>query len=207
MATKQANAIKKPKKANKLDVAQKHALFKELIEPKIDFIKSLTRQYTHRYQDIEDNYNHCLAQFFNYIGTYKRECKLDTWIHIVVKRACFNKNKERCEEASHWTDIEMCSKEDLYGPGNSLTVEATCGTLLDNLSDHMVTVLTMINPLRLSPFMLHVQGHKIREITDMEWKMGHLEKKSEGVVKSRIFFAKKELQYLLRKHGITKRNY
>ena len=56
-------------------------------------------------------------------------------------------------------------------------------------------------------FLLFVQGHGIREITSIEYKMGHLERRSEDMVKSRIFWAQKELQYILRQYGITGKNH
>lgn len=209
MSTKKAQVAKKPNKRNKnqLPAKEKHRLFDLYITPHLADVKSLTKQYTNHYQDVEENYNHCLAQLYNYIGTYNPDMKLFTWIHIVVKRACYHQNQKRSEEASHWTDIEMCTPEDLYRPGNSLMTEASFGNLLDNLSDHLVTSLMSIDPLKLSPFMLSVQGHGIREITAMEWQRGHLEKKSEDMVKSRIYWARKELLYHLRKYGITRTNY
>ena len=197
---------KKEPKCHQLSPKEKEKLFKQYIVPNFSSIKSLTRRYTDHYQDVDENYNYCLAQLYNYIGSYDPKMKLDTWIHICTKRACFNQNKKRAEESSHYTDMEMCTPEDLYQNGNSMIVDAGFGTLADNLSDKVYNALMSIPPHRLSPFLLYVQGHGIREITSMEYKMGHLEKRSEDMVKSRIFWAKKELQYILRKHGITRKN-
>lgn len=130
-----------------------------------------------------------------------------TWLHIVVKRACQKQNKDKYEESQHWTDIEMCSMEDIYQHGTSMVTEAEFGNLIDNISDQMLAVLMTIPSQRLSPFMLHVQGHRIREITAIEWERGHLEKRSEDIVKSRIYWAKRELQYKLRQYGITRKNH
>lgn len=193
-------------KCQQMSPDDKQRLFDAYIKPNFSSIKSLTRRYTDNYQDIDDNYNYCLAQLYNYIGSYNPNQKLDTWIHICVKRACFHQNKKRSQEASHWTDIEMCTQNDLYQNGNSMVVDATYGTLVDNISDLMYDALMQIPPQRLSPFLMYVQGHRIREITAAEWKMGHLEKRSEDVVKSRIYWAKHQLQYILRQHGITGKN-
>lgn len=100
----------------------------------------------------------------------------------------------------------MCTNEDIYQNGTNMIVDAGFGTLIDNISDQMYNALMQIPPQRLSPFMMYVQGHRIREITAAEWKMGHLEKRSEDVVKSRIYWAKRELQYILRQYGITRKN-
>lgn len=199
----------KPKVAQckQLGAKDKEVLFNKYITPNFDTIKSLVKHYTRCRQDIDDNYNYCLSQFFNYIGSYDPKAKLSTWLHIVVKRACFYQDGKRMDDASHWTDIEMCSMDDLYHCGSTMVTEMNYGTLVDNLSDKMLAILMQIPPQRLSPFMMYVQGYQIREITAAEWKLGHLEKRSEQVVKSRIYWAKKELQYILRKHGITRQNH
>lgn len=195
---------KRTAQCRQISAKEKERLFNLYIRSKFTSIKSLTCKYTDRRQDVDDNYNYCLAQLFNYIGSYNPAQKLDTWIHICVKRACFHQNKKRAEESSHWTDIEMCSAEDLYQHGNSLLTDASFGTLVDNISDEVYAALMQIPPQRLSPFMMAVQGHKIREITDAEWKLGHLEKRSEDIVKSRIHWAKKQLRYILQQYGITR---
>lgn len=194
-------------RCRQLTAKEKQRLFNEYIIPHLSEIKRLVRYYTDNYQDVDDNYNICLSQLYNYIGSYNPEQKLSTWFGISVKRACFYQNKKRAEEASHWTDIEMCSREDLYQNGNSMLVDASFGTLIDNISDEVYNALMQIPPNRLSPFMMAVQGHKIREITEAEWKLGHLEKRSEDLVKSRIHWAKKQLRFILQKYGITRTNY
>lgn len=199
--------VKKEAKCRQLNPREKERLFNQYIVPNFSSIKSLTRRYTDNYQDVDENYNYCLAQMFNYIGSYDPKMKLDTWIHICTKRACFNQNKKRAEESSHYTDVEMCTQDELYQHGTSMMVDAGFGTLADNLSDKMYLALMKIPPHRLSPFLLFVQGHGIREITSMEYKMGHLERKSEDLVKSRIYWARKELKYILQQNGITRKNH
>lgn len=195
---------KKEAKCRQLNHRKKTELFNKYIAPKFEFVKSLTRNYTNRFQDIEENYNYVLAQLFNYIGSYDTKMSLDTWIHICTKRACFNQNKKRAKLASYHTDVTMCPSEVLHQNGTSNMVDAGFGMLADNVSDRMYNALMKIAPHRLSPFLLLAQGYGIREITEMEWKAGHLEKRSEDMVKSRIFWARKELQYLLRMYGITR---
>lgn len=193
-------------KCRQLSAKEKERLFNKYIVPNLGEIKRLTKYYTDNYQDVEDNYNICLGQLYNYIGSYNPSQKLSTWFGISVKRACFLQNKKRAEDASHWTDIEMCTREDIYQHGTNMIAEADYGNLIDNISDQVYAALMKIPPQRLSPFMMYVQGHKIREITAAEWKLGHLEKRSEDIVKSRIYWARRELQYILRQHGITRKN-
>lgn len=190
-----------------MSAKEKTKLFNKYIVPNFSSIKSLTRRYTDNYQDVDDNYNYCLAQMYNYIGSYDPSKSLDTWIHICTKRACFNQNKKRAEEASHWTDVDMCTPDDIYQHGTNMVVDAGFGTLADNVSDSMYKTLMKIPPERLSPFLLHAQNHKIREITNIEYKMGHLDKKSEDIVKSRIYWAKLELRYLLKENGVERKDH
>lgn len=170
-------------------------------------IYTLAVRYTDRRQDVDANYNYALSNFFHYIGSYNEKMSLKTWIHITTKRACFNQNKLRAKINSYYTDIEMCSMSDLHQNGTSNMVDASCGSLIDNISDRMRNALMQIPPNRLSPFLLYVQGYGVRDIAKMEYKAGHVDRKSEDIIKSRIYWAKKQLAYILQKHGITAANY
>lgn len=177
-------------------------MFKLYVEPNFQSIKALAVKYTDKYQDVEDNYNYVLAQMYNYIYSYNPEQPLNTWLHIVTKRACFNQNKKRAKHNSMQADMTMCSSEALHQHGTSNVVDASFGTLIDNVSDVTYNALLSIHPNKLSPFLRYVQGLSVREITKLEYEDGHLEKKTEELVKSRIYWARLELQEALRKHGI-----
>lgn len=202
-----SDAKKKRQKYEQLSDAQKQALFKQLIEPHLTIIKSLVVKYTDKYQDVEDNNIYVLSQLYSYIHTYNQAQSLKTWIHIVTKRACFNRNRKRSQYLPIQADIEMCSNEALHQHGTANIVEAGFGTLADNLSDKVYQAMMKVDPYKLSPFLLYVQGIGIREIARMEWKVGHMDKKSEDLVKSRIYWAKKQLQYYLKEYGITEASY
>lgn len=195
-------------KCRQLSPAEKEKLFNLYIKPNLHSIWTLTQRYTNRSQDYDDNYSYCLTQLYHYIGSYNPSQKLSTWIHICVKRACFQQNNKRTEEDSHYTDIEMCTPEDLHQNGNNMMVDAQFGTLIDNISDEILSALMQIPPQRLSPFLMYVQGCKIRKITAIEWEKGHLEQKSASIVQSRIYWAKRQLQFILRENGIGRyKNY
>lgn len=164
-------------------------------------------KYTDKYQDVEDNYVSVLSQMYSYIYSYDPSKSLDTWIHIVTKRACFNLNKKRAQYMSMQTDLEFCTSDVLHQHGTANLIDAGFGSLADNLSDVVYDALMQIDPCKLSPFLLYAQGLGVREITLMEWKAGHLEKKSEDVIKSRIYWAKKQLQYILKEYGISEASY
>ncbi len=164
-------------------------------------------KYTDKYQNVDDDNIYVLSQLYTYIHTYKSDKDLKTWIHIVVKRACFSQNKKRSQYASLQTDIEMCSNDALHQHGTSNMVEAQCGSLVDNLSNKVYNAIMKIDPYKLSPFLAYTQGLGIREIVKQEWMAGHIENKNEDLVKSRIYWARKQLQYYLKEYGITEASY
>lgn len=187
--------------------AEKRILFKQLIEPHLSVIKSLVVKYTDKYQNVEDDNIYALSQLYVYIHTYDKTKDLKTWIYIIVKRACFNQNKKRSQYLSMQTDIEMCSNEALHQHGMANVVEASFGLLADNLSDKVYAAIMKIDPYKLSPFLLYAQGVGVREIAKAEWRAGHMDRKSEDLIKSRIYWAKKQLKYYLEEYGITKASY
>ena len=193
--------------ASTISESEQKALFQKYIAPNLTSIKSLTVKYTDKYQDVEDNYVSVLSQMYSYIYSYDPSKSLDTWIHIVTKRACFNLNKKRAQYMSMQTDLEFCTSDVLHQHGTANLIDAGFGSLADNLSDKVYDALMQIDPCKLSPFLLYAQGLGVREITLMEWKAGHLEKKSEDVIKSRIYWAKKQLQYILKEYGISEASY
>lgn len=210
MAVTRKNANSSPQKEDKrrkkkpVSEAEKYVLFERYVMPHLTSVKTLTVKYTDRYQDVEDNYNFVLAQMFTYIHSYDSSKPIDTWIHIVTKRACFSQNKKRAQRSSIQADMECCSTEALYQHGTANMVDAGFGTLADSLSDDVYDALIQIEPFKLSPFLLFAQGLGIREITQLEWQSGHLDIKNEDIIKSRIFWAKRQLQYLLKTNGKSK---
>ena len=204
---KNTDTKKKTKCGKQLSEAERKALFKMYVEPHVVVIKSLVVKYTDKYQDVEDNYIYVLSQLYVYIHTYDTAKDLKTWIHIVVKRACFNQNKKRAQQMSFQTEISMCSSEVLHQHGTANMVDAGFGALSDNISDKVYSAMMKIDPNKLSPFLLYVQGLGIREIVKMEWMAGHIDKKNSGLVKSRIYWARRQLQYYLKEYGITEASY
>lgn len=213
VSSRKTTSSSSPKKGRKrggaspISETEQKALFQKYIAPNLTSIKSLAARYTDKYQDVEDNYYYALTQLYSYIYSYDPSKPLDTWIHISVKRACFNQNRKRAQIASVQTDLEFCTSDVLHQHGTSNVVDAGFGSLIDNLSDTVYDALMKIDPCKLSPFLLYAQGMGVREITKAEWKAGHLEKKSEEVIKSRIYWAKKQLQYILKQNGISEASY
>lgn len=190
----------------KISSEEKRRLFDKYIAPNMNSIYTLVQRYANYSQDVDAYYNIVLTDMYNYIASYDESKSLKTWLHIVTKRTCFHHNKKDAEERSHYTDVEMCSMYDLHQHGTSNIVDAGFGTIIDNVSEKMRRALTSVPPNRLSPFLLFAQGYGIKEIAKMEHKAGHLDKCSGEEIKSRIYWARKQITYILEKNGITGKN-
>ena len=203
---REAGTPKKKPLCETLSPEEKTRLFDMYVKPRMRDVYTLAMRYTNKYQDVQSNYNLCLSQLWNYIGSYDPNKSIETWVHIVVKRACFNQNKRQVAEASHYTDVEMVSVYDLHQHGTSNIVDAAFGGIVENVSEPVYKALMAIPPRRLSPFLLYAQGYGIREIALMEYKAGHIECKSEDKIKSRIYWTRSQLRFILKKYGVTRQN-
>lgn len=198
--TKTSQGVHQPRKlGGNLSKAERERLFDKLVRPHFTEIKSLAVRYTDKYADWEDNYILSLQQLYAYIHTYNPEKPLNTWIHIVVKRACYHQNIKQSNRQPMQSDITKCSQEALHQHGTSNVVDASFGNLIDNISDEVYKALLQIEPRRLSAFLLFAQGNSIREITGLEYIAGHLEQKNEAIIRSRIYWAQRQLRYLILK--------
>lgn len=183
---------------------EREKLFNKLIRPQFDKIKSLVKHYTNHQQDIDSHYNYAIEQMYRYVHTYNPDKSLDTWIHIVTKRACYNRNKKQASDESHYTG------EDIQFDSCCGSNEMEVGTLIDNISDDVYIALMQMPPIKLSAFLLKAQGYSIKEIAEIEYSRGHLMRlpsQSEEVIKSRIYYCRAQLQLILKQRGITKDNY
>ena len=181
--------------------------FNELIVPHFDFIRSLVSYYSDHPQYVDENFNTLLFDFYRYIHTYNGERPLKTWLHSVVRNNVGTINKERSKEASKIADAEFNPVEKSKRSDNTIDLENGLLTLADSISDDVYSALLSLQPLRLSVFVLHIQGYSIEEIAKIEFERGHLSKLSNDIVKNHIFWAKKTLREILISHGIKRKVY
>ena len=188
---------------NGKDPAVNNRLFNELVMPRYDYVLSIVRKYTDRAENVEENFAIVLTELYKYIQSYKREKKLDTWLHICAKRTVQEMNFKRYKQDSKYSDNDPFSskvaREHIMQPGTFMVKDMS-----NSLPDEMVVAMRMIQPYKLSAFILQVQGYSIKEIAEIEYMRGHLDKKNEGKVKSRIFQCRSELKALLNRDGTSK---
>ena len=178
-------------------------LFEEYIMPKYDMVLSLTKKYTDFPENVDENFCLVLTEFYKYIQSYNPERPLHTWIHIVTRRCVQEINKKRYDERSKTSDNDPRASRVAM---EYITTESFSHDhdMSDCLSDEIVTALRMIQPHKLSAFILQVQGYSIEEITNIEFTRGHLKRWNKENVKSRIFQARQELKEILNRDGTLK---
>lgn len=205
LATEANNAAQEKKERPVLTREQREQRFNELIEPHYEFIRNLVVYYTDHPQNVDENYNTLLFDFYRYIHTYNGNKPLKTWIHSVVKNNIWSINKERAKESAKIADAEFNSIDKLKKSDNTINFDKGLLTLEDYISDEVYTALLSLQPLRLSAFILQIQGYSIEEITKIEYERGHLNKCSNDIIKNRIFWARKDLKEILISHGIKRK--
>lgn len=188
---------------NGKDPAVNNALFQKYIVPNYGMVQSLVKKYTDRMENVDEDFAVVLTEFYKYIQSYNPDKPLHTWIHICVKRCCQEQNKKRYNFDSKHSDNSP------YSSRIAMEHVTTTGAFSDRdmgdlLSDDVLMALRMIQPHKLSAFILQVQGYTIKEITDIEFMRGNLKRKNEENIKSRIFQARKELRELLNRDGTVK---
>ena len=201
---------KKPKA--RISDKKRNELFQLYVQPNFDEILKYVRFYIDRNQNIDDDFNHVITQMFKYIHTYNPHRSLKTWLHIVTKRSVFNQNEQRSKASGLFSNeaaVKEVDDEDFMAV-SAVNVESSynviTGSFLDNISDEVYNALMKIPSSKLSPFLLQMQGYSIRDIVVKEYESGHIDRMSEEIVKSRIFWTRHELQRLLKENGIRRKN-
>lgn len=199
------NTAQEKKERPSLTDEERERRFHELIDPHFEFIRNLVSYYTDHPQFVDENYNTLLFDFYRYIHTYNGDKPLKTWLHSVVRNNVGTINKERAKEAAKIADAEFNPIEKSRKPDNTMDLENGLLTLADSISDEVYSALLSLPPLRLSAFVLQIQGYSIEEITKIEFERGHLNKCSDDIIKNRIFWAKKGLREILISYGVKRK--
>ena len=179
---------------------KKDELFEKYIRPNFDFIKSLTAYYTDRRQDTDANFNYVISQMYKYIASYNSARPLDTWLHIVTKRYCYFCNKQQAKKNSVQDGLEFNADGELKRGGGFYEINPF--SLSDSISDTLYVALLRVPTQNLSPLLLQLQGYTIKEITEIEFKKGHIPRQSEELIRKRLALCRKELKEYLTAHGI-----
>ena len=189
------------KKAIKQISEENKALFEKYITPNLEDIKSLVMYYSDNPQDCDDNFIYTLEEFAKGVNTYNTSKPLHTWIHACVKHSCYRQNRKRSAMMGHRTGLALDMINNSTTSAPFIDPDKHMTSLIDSISDEVYDALMQIPPIKLSPFLLQVQGYPLKDIIQIEHERGNLEDYSENAIKGRIFWTRDRLKKILAKNG------
>lgn len=169
--------------------------------PHKNLVYSICIQYSFNKDEIPDNYNDAMVNFFKYIKSYKPEKSLKSWIYAVAQRFVMEQNKRAKRMIKDdYTDIYSIPDTELDDSG----IRFTCMGM-ENYSvcynDDILNALNQLNPIHKEAILLQQAGYKVDEIMDIAYKNGSIKSRNLETIKSRIFFAKRQLSKLITPDG------
>ena len=185
------------------------ALFNKYVYPHRNLIYHICIKNTNLEDNIQDNYNEVLLNFFKYVSSYNPERPIKTWIYAVASRCIFEleikRNQfKRTGEVGAIDIEEMADKliDDYEINANHIGTD----NYRELFSDEILSALEEIKPMYRFPLLLQISGYKLDEITNIMYKSKLLKTPNVETTKSRIFLAKKQLRELLTRDGKRKKN-
>lgn len=182
-------------------IRRRRDLFNKWVLPHKNLVYKLCIKYSFSSNDIEDNYNEVLINFFKYIESYDPARSIQTWLHIVTKRFISDMNT-RNSAFKRTDDIDVCEisntclDEEDEG-SNSLSA--------DNYhffyNDDILNALRELKPIYREALLLQQAGYKLNEIMEISHQNGNLKVKNLETVKSRLFLAKTQMRKLITRDG------
>lgn len=197
------------------DYQERAALFNELVLPLKNMIYKLCINYTMKPEHVEENYQEVLQNLFNYIKTYNPEQALKTWVHICCKRHICQVDKNRkCTvvsgrgDKSHvvQVDIEMIDEEQTYDDPTCFQVSGYKAfgdeeLLLDHVGDGVREAMEKINPLSKRLLLMQYDGYSNKEIAEILFQEGVIDKPDAKLVKSKMNAARQQIKKYINRDG------
>ena len=182
-------------------VRRRTALFYKFVWPHRNLIYSRCIRYTYCQEDVADNYNEVLVNFFKYMDTYDPQRSIQTWLHIVTKRFVADLNHRNSQlKRSDDIDVQQISGNLLCEDDPSASVMG-----LDNYrelySDDILRALDSLRPIYREALLLQQAGYKLGEIMEITFRRGSLRVRNIETVKSRLFLAKQQMRKLITRDG------
>lgn len=190
------------KKANNLTSTERLELYNQHIVPYERMIYALVRKYSFDKDNVEDNYNQCLYNFYHNIHTYDPSRSIRTWIHVICKRFVFKLELERSKAMPTTDDYdiendELFSYDQFAFPLRDITPD----NWRSALSDGELKAINSMKPIYIESLLLQMMGYTLKEIADISYQNGNLKTNNIDTIKSRLFLAKKFLKQHLDNDG------
>lgn len=185
-------------------VKRRTELLKKYILPHRNLIYKMCIQFSWNKEDIEDNYNEALVNFFRYIESYDSERSVKTWIYAVTKRLLADLNgryrhRIKSKESADVQSIAgVVSDEDTHGE-NWLGME----NYRQYYNDDILAALDQLKPVYREALLLQQSGYKLGEIMEISYHNGTLKNRNVETIKSRLFLAKSQMRSLLTRNGVS----
>lgn len=182
-------------------IQRRTELFNKYVLPHKNLVYKLCIKYSFSSNDIEDNYNEVLINFFKYIETYDPARSIQTWLHIVTKRFISDMNiRNSAFKRTEDIDISEISNsfldEDDAG-SNSMSIDNYHFLYNDDILD----ALKELKPIYREALLLQQAGYKLNEIMEISYRNGNLKIRNLETVKSRLFLAKLQMRKLITRDG------
>lgn len=184
-------------------VRTRTALFHKYVYPYRNLIYHICIKQTRDKENIEDNYNEVLINFFRYVSSYDPRREIKTWLYAITVRMLADlerKNNRFTREG----DVGAMRMEQL--PDKPCTAEVTPENYRELFSDEIVEALEQIGRNYREALLLQMGGYKLEEIMEILYQRGCLRTRNLETTKSRIFLAKKKLRERLTRDGKRKEN-
>lgn len=183
-------------------VKRRTELLEKYILPHKNLVYKMCIQFTWNKEDIEDNYNEVLVNFYRYIESYDPRRPLKTWIYAVTKRLLSDLN---IRNQNRLLPNENVDVQDLAGwiPDEEEAGENCMG--MDNYeeyyNDAILAALERLKPAYREALLLQQAGYKLGEIMEIAYRNGSLKNRNIETIKSRLFLAKSQMRKLLTRDG------
>lgn len=184
-------------------VRTRTVLFHKYVYPYRNLIYHICIKQTRDKENIEDNYNEVLINFFRYVSSYDPRREVKTWLYAITVRMLADlerKNNRFTREG----DVGAMRMEQL--PDKPCTAEVTPENYRELFSDEIVEALEQIGRNYREALLLQMGGYKLEEIMEILYQRGCLRTRNLETTKSRIFLAKKKLRERLTRDGKRKEN-
>lgn len=189
-------------------VEKRTQLFYKYVYPYKNLIFHICIKHTASYEDVRDNYNEVLVNFYKYVDTYDTSKAIKTWIYAVTVRLVYDleTRRKRFQRTGDVGDIpiEQIVSDELLDEDEPSANAMTLENYQELYSDEVLYALDNIRPMYREPFLLQVAGYRLDEITEILYQQGSMKNANIETTKSRIFLAKKRLRELLTRDGKRK---
>lgn len=184
-------------------VRTRTALFHKYVYPYRNLIYHLCIKHTRDKENIDDNYNEVLINFFRYVSSYDPRREIKTWLYAITVRMLADLERKN-NRFTHEGDVGAMRMEHL--PDTPCTKSITLENYRELFSDEVLEALEQIGRNYREALLLQMGGYKLEEIMEILYQRGCLRTRNLETTKSRIFLAKKKLRERLTRDGKRKEN-